>query len=88
MKKNKIPLRKCIACGERKSKKDLLRIVKNNEKGAIIDESGKINGRGAYICSNIECLINAEKSNKLARALKTDIEKDIYDGLKEKIKQS
>lgn len=86
MKKNKIPLRKCIACGERKSKKELFRIVKNKEKGVVIDESGKINGRGAYICSNIECVTNAEKSNKLSRALETDIPKDIYDGLKQTIK--
>ena len=86
MKKNKIPLRKCIACGERKSKKELIRIVKNNEKGVIIDESGKINGRGAYICSNIECITNAEKSNKLSRALEMNIPKNIYDDLKEQIK--
>ena len=86
MKKNKIPLRKCIACGERKSKKELIRIVKNNEKGAIIDESGKLNGRGAYICSNIECITNAEKSNKLSRALEINIPKNIYDDLKEQVK--
>ncbi|HZK33449.1 MAG TPA: YlxR family protein [Tissierellaceae bacterium] len=86
MKKNKIPLRKCIACGKRKPKKELIRIVKNNEKGAVIDESGKINGRGAYICSNMECVTNAEKSNRLSRALEIDIPKDIYDGLKEIIK--
>ena len=86
MKKNKIPLRKCISCGERKSKKELIRIVKNNEKGAIIDESGKLNGRGAYICSNIECITNAEKSNKLSRALEINIPKNIYDDLKEQVK--
>ncbi len=82
MKKKKIPLRKCIACGERKSKNELIRIVKDNEKGVNIDESGKINGRGAYVCTNIECITDVEKSNKLNRALKVDISKDIYDELK------
>ena len=60
----------------------MIRIVKDNEKGVNIDESGKINGRGAYVCTNIECITDVEKSNKLNRALKVDISKDIYDELK------
>lgn len=83
MKKKKIPLRKCIACGERKSKNELIRIVKNNEKGVSIDKNNKINGRGAYICSNMECVNNVEETNKLSRALKAEIPKGIYDELKE-----
>lgn len=87
MKKKKIPLRKCIACGIRKPKKELIRIVKNNEKGVSIDENNKINGRGAYLCSNIECITNAKESNKLSRALETNVPKDIYDELKERLNQ-
>ena len=87
MNKNKMPLRRCITCGERKSKKELVRIVKNNDKGVLIDKSGKINGRGAYICLNIDCINNAEKSNKLSRALKTNVPKIIYDELIEYIKE-
>lgn len=86
MKKKKIPLRKCVSCGERKAKKELIRVVNNNEKGVCIDENGKINGRGAYVCSNVECIANAEKSNKLSRALEVEIQKNIYDELKERIK--
>lgn len=83
MKKKKVPLRKCIACGEKKSKKELIRIVNNNEKGVSIDQNGKINGRGAYICSSVKCITDAEKSNKLSRALKIDVPKNIYKELKE-----
>ena len=64
MKKKKIPLRKCIACGEGKPKKELIRVVRNNEKEVSIDITGKMNGRGAYICSNLECLELAQKGKK------------------------
>ncbi len=61
MKKKKVPLRKCIACGEGKPKKELIRVVKSNENEVNIDITGKMNGRGAYICSNLECLELAQK---------------------------
>ena len=55
-KTKKIPQRKCINCGNLFDKNDLLRVVNNKELGVVIDESGKLNGRGAYICKNSECL--------------------------------
>ena len=69
MKSKKIPLRKCVSCNERKPKKSLIRVVKNNEKEVEIDLSGKANGRGAYLCLNLECIDEAEKTQKLSRAL-------------------
>lgn len=81
MKKKKIPLRKCIACGEGKPKKELIRVVKNNDNEVSIDTTGKMNGRGAYLCSNLECLAIAQKGKKLSRALEVEITNDIYDGL-------
>lgn len=85
MKVKKVPLRKCIGCGENKPKKELIRIVKNVDKGIIIDLTGKVNGRGAYICSNIGCLEKAQRSKSLSKALEGEIPEDIYNNLKEVI---
>ncbi len=78
MKKKKIPLRKCIACNEQKPKKDLIRIVKNKENDIFIDFTGKANGRGAYICRNVECLKNVQKKKALNRAFNQQISEDVY----------
>ncbi|MCK9443611.1 MAG: YlxR family protein [Tissierellaceae bacterium] len=86
MKIKKVPLRKCIGCGENKPKKELIRIVKNVDRGIIIDLTGKVNGRGAYICSNINCLEKAQRSKSLSRALEGEIPEDIYNNLKEVIR--
>lgn len=82
MKTRKIPLRKCIACGDGKAKKELLRVVKNKESVVSVDQTGRANGRGAYICSNLQCLKLAEKNRKLNSALKAEIPKEIYEDLK------
>lgn len=80
-KTRKIPQRKCIVCGELKDKNDLLRIVKNKEEGILIDERGKINGRGAYVCKSESCIKGLKKSNKLNQAFKMKIDDDIYEEL-------
>ena len=77
-----IPERTCIGCNENKQKKELIRIVKDKEGNISIDEIGKSNGRGAYICKNIECLEKAIKSKKLERSLKTKIDLQIYESLR------
>jgi len=81
LKKKKIPLRKCVACNESKPKKELIRVVKNNENFVDVDLTGKKNGRGAYICSNKECLDKAMKSKRLSRALEIEIPEEVYDKL-------
>ena len=80
-KARKTPQRKCIVCGKLSDKKDLLRIVKNKEEGILIDESGKVNGRGAYVCKNEECIKGLRRTNKLNQAFKMKIEDDIYEEL-------
>ncbi len=82
MKAKKIPLRKCIVCGEGKPKKELIRVVRNNEKVVNVDITGKMNGRGAYLCTNIKCIEMAQKNNKLSRVLEVEIPSDIYEELK------
>lgn len=79
----KIPLRKCVACQEMFPKKELLRVVKTPENEIKIDENGKLNGRGAYICKKITCLEKAMKTKALARSLDCEISQEIYLNLKE-----
>lgn len=85
MKKKKIPLRKCLGCGESKPKKELIRVVRNNENQIMVDLTGKVNGRGAYICPDPNCFEIAHKGKKFARSLETEITPDIYKKLKEVI---
>ncbi len=78
----KIPLRKCVATNERLPKKELVRIVKNNEGKVFIDLTGKANGRGAYLKRSNEAIDIAIKKNSLSRALECTIEKEIYEELR------
>ena len=77
----KIPLRQCTGCGERKEKKELVRIIKTPEDQIMIDLTGKKNGRGAYICNSTECLRKARKRKSLERSLKMVIPDEIYEEL-------
>ncbi|NLW39380.1 MAG: YlxR family protein [Tissierellia bacterium] len=81
MRKKKVPLRKCVACNENKPKKELIRIVKNKEGLVDVDLTGKMNGRGAYICYNIDCFNEAQKSKKLDRVLAIQVPAEVYDKL-------
>ena len=65
MKTKKIPMRMCVGCGEKKKKKELIRIVTDPEGNVSVDPTGKKAGRGAYICKSSECLKKAGKSKKL-----------------------
>lgn len=85
----KVPLRKCIACMESKPKKELLRIVKNKEGLIEVDISGKLSGRGAYICYNEECLKKLKKQKRLEREFElSEIDESIFDKIKEVIEKS
>lgn len=81
----KVPMRQCVGCREMKNKKELIRIIKNNENEIFLDVTGKKNGRGAYICNSMECLEKAIKSKALERSLKTEIPKEIYDEMKKEL---
>lgn len=78
----KIPLRTCMGCNDKKPKKELIRIVKNKDGIITIDKTGKQEGRGAYICNNIDCLEKVVKSKRLERALEKEISQDVYENLK------
>jgi predicted RNA-binding protein YlxR (DUF448 family) len=85
MKVKKTPQRMCTGCMEMKQKKELIRIVKNNEGQVSIDFTGKKPGRGAYICKNIECLEKAIKARRLSKNLEINISDEIYENLKDEI---
>lgn len=85
MKAKKVPLRKCLGCEQNKSKKELIRIVKIPEGEILIDLTGKVNGRGAYICNKRDCFKKAIKSNRISRSLEVGIPKEKIDELEEKI---
>lgn len=76
-----IPLRKCIGCSEMKGKNELIRIIRDKEGNISLDKTGKMNGRGAYICNNPECLKKARKCKGLDRAFQMKIDDEIYDTL-------
>lgn len=78
----KIPMRKCAGCAQMKPKKELVRVVKNQEGNVNIDLIGKMNGRGAYICKSSECLAKAIKTKALERSLQVQISSEIYEQLK------
>ena len=77
----KVPMRMCVGCREMKDKKALLRIVKTPEGGILLDSTGKMSGRGAYVCPDPECLKKARKSRALERAFDTAIPPEVYDAL-------
>lgn len=77
----KIPMRMCTGCREMKPKKELIRIVRTTDSGIKLDFTGKLNGRGAYICKNKQCLAKAHKSNALSRAFELSVSEEIYSQL-------
>ena len=72
-------MRKCVGCGEMKPKKELLRVLRTEEEGFVLDTTGKKNGRGAYICPERGCLDLAVKSRGLERSLNMAVPKEIYE---------
>jgi predicted RNA-binding protein YlxR (DUF448 family) len=85
MKKRKIPLRMCLGCNEMKSKKELIRVVKNKEGKISVDFKGKKPGRGAYICNDISCFNKAKKAKRFEKALEQSIDEEIYSILEEEL---
>ena len=98
MAERKIPMRKCLGCGEMFPQKELVRVVKTKikpetEEGEVtyevsLDLVGKKNGRGAYVCRKVECFQQARKAKRFSRALQCEIEEDIYEKMSEEMRDS
>lgn len=83
----KIPLRQCVGCGEMKSKKEMLRVLKTAEGPIVLDATGKKNGRGAYLCLSEECLKKARKNKGLERSFKMSIPEEVYESLEKEFEE-
>ena len=81
----KIPQRQCMGCRERKAKKELIRVVRTPEGQVCLDFSGKLNGRGAYLCPSAGCLQKARKAKSLERSLEVAIPEEVYDRLEKEM---
>ena len=81
----KIPQRQCMGCRERKEKRQLIRVVRTTEGTVRLDFSGKLNGRGAYLCPNTECLNKAIKAKALERSLETPIPPEVVEQLRKEM---
>lgn len=83
--KKRVPMRTCVGCSSIKPKKELIRIVRKPTGEVQIDFKGKISGRGAYICPNIECLNAAIKNKRIEKSLEVKISDELYQKLKEEL---
>lgn len=77
----KIPQRQCMGCRERKAKRELIRVVRGTDGAVSLDFGGKANGRGAYLCPDLECLKKAQRSKALERSLEVPIPEEVYERL-------
>jgi len=80
-----IPQRQCIGCRQMKPKTELVRVIKTQDNEVCLDKTGKMNGRGAYICLQRECYEKAVKSKGIEKALKTSIPENIYEAIGKEI---
>lgn len=76
------PERTCMGCNTKKNKNELIRIVKNKQDEINVDKTGKLEGRGAYLCDDITCLEKAKKTKRLERVFETKISDEIYEKLR------
>lgn len=79
----RIPLRKCTGCGEMKPKSELVRVVKSPDGDLSLDFTGKKPGRGAYLCTDANCLAAARKARRLEKAFACRIPDTLYEALEE-----
>ena len=85
MQEKKQPMRTCIVCRKKKKKHELIRIVKTSDGEFHIDVTGRLNGRGAYICNSEECFEKLIKSKALNRTFKCEVDNSVYLKLKEEL---
>lgn len=83
MQPRKIPIRTCIACRNEFPKRDLLRVVKNAAGDIRLDFSGKLAGRGAYVCNSEACIKKLRKAHLLNRAFSCEVGEEVYTAVEE-----
>lgn len=83
----KIPMRMCVVCRQSKPKKELVRVLKQEDGSLLLDETGKMQGRGAYICLDRLCIEKAHDTKVLAKTLHTQLGEENYLKLKRIVEQ-
>lgn len=83
----KQPQRTCLGCGQQRDKKAMIRIVRSPEGQYMMDESGRKNGRGAYVCRDISCLQTAIRKKALSRSFREQIPEAVYEQLTEEMEK-
>ncbi len=83
--KRKVPQRTCTGCGEVRDKRDLIRILRTPEGEYTVDDTGRKNGRGAYICRRKECLEAAIRNHGLERSFHTALPEEVTSLLREEL---
>lgn len=78
----KVPQRICVGCQQIKEKKELIRIVRTPDQMVKLDPTGKLSGRGAYLCRDTKCLEAALAGKRLQRALRLELPQDVVENLK------
>lgn len=84
----KTPIRTCVACRSSSEKKELLRVVKTSSGEVVIDPTGKMPGRGAYVCRSVDCVAAAVKKKALERALRTAVPAALIDELYQAVQEN
>lgn len=88
MKVKKIPLRQCLGCMTGKPKKELIRIVRTKDGEIKVDTTGKVAGRGAYICNDLECFKKVQKKKALNKAFGQEVDIETYNHLHEELSKN
>jgi uncharacterized protein len=81
----KVPQRQCVACGQVRPKRDLVRVVRTPAGDVRVDATGKVSGRGAYVCADPACVDRAVRAGRLAGALDRPVAEDLVERLREAI---
>lgn len=87
MRRRHIPIRTCIACRTPGDKRGLVRIVRTPQHEVLVDFTGKMNGRGAYLCASEPCILLAQKRGSLQRSLKVNVPPEVYEALLQHVRQ-
>ena len=80
-------MRMCVGCREMKPKRELVRVVRGVDGVVSLDMTGKLSGRGAYVCQSAACLARAVKTKALERALEARIDDAVRTALAEELER-
>ena len=81
----KVPTRRCLGCGEHFPKNELIRVLRTPDGKCVLDMTGKMSGRGAYICKSLTCFKKARKSRRFEASLECSVSEEVYAVMEEEL---